>query len=193
MSDQRTIHAYGKVPDHKRVLATRGLRSALLALDADASFAVIRPLMDRLEAEGSVLVGGGDTDAVIRAKAALEERSLRTLKAALDAGPADLAVLTRSEAESTASTPAPVDAGTPQTPSEPESKPHPQFPYPATETAMVLMCQAEGNPVRAAATAHNLARTTTHAELYTDVVLFIVATFPWTKETLLANEILVAK
>lgn len=190
---ERTIHAYGEVPQDKRVLATRGLRSALLVLDQDASFTAIRLLMDTLEASGAALLGSGDTETLIRAATALEDRSGGTLKAALDADATTLATLTETVEAVMTAMPSPVAAGTPEPPSEPEAKPHPQFPYPATETAMVLLCQCEGNPVRAAAVAHNLSRTTQQPALYSDVVLFIVATFPWTKETLLANEILVEK
>lgn len=49
----------------------------------------------------------------------------------------------------------------------------------AYSTAMLLMANVEGNPLKAAAVAVGLARTTGEIEFYTAVVATLIGTFPW--------------
>jgi hypothetical protein len=60
----------------------------------------------------------------------------------------------------------------------------------AYETAMVLMTMTEGNPLRAAAQAHALGRTTGDEDFYTEVKAALVHAFPWLESTLRENGML---
>jgi hypothetical protein len=57
----------------------------------------------------------------------------------------------------------------------------------AYETCMVLMTMTEGNPLRAAAQAHALGRTTGDEDFYTEVKAALVHAFPWLESTLREN------
>lgn len=60
---------------------------------------------------------------------------------------------------------------------------------PAYKTAMVLMANLEGNPLKAASVAVGLARTTGAVSFYTEVVASMVLTFPWLEEMLRAQKL----
>lgn len=77
---------------------------------------------------------------------------------------------------------------------EPEpSKPAPegvQPGEPAYKTAMLLMANLEGNPLKAASAAVGLARTTGAVDFYTEVVASMILTFPWLDEMLRQQKLL---
>ncbi len=59
----------------------------------------------------------------------------------------------------------------------------------AYETALALMAASEGNPLRAAITAANLARTTGHAEVHHGAIAGLARAFPWLPKALSDNGI----
>ena len=60
----------------------------------------------------------------------------------------------------------------------------------AYQTAMVLMANMDGNPLRAASVAVGLARTTGEEAFYTEVVASMILTFPWLEAMLRAQQLL---
>jgi hypothetical protein len=59
----------------------------------------------------------------------------------------------------------------------------------AYATALVLMSLSEGNPLRAAAAAHNLGRASDQ-EVYADVIRVLVDAFPWIVDVLVQSNII---
>jgi hypothetical protein len=60
----------------------------------------------------------------------------------------------------------------------------------AYETALAMMAMCEGHPLRVAANAHALGRTTGDDDFYGEVILAMVSTFPWLEESLRSNGIM---
>jgi hypothetical protein len=57
----------------------------------------------------------------------------------------------------------------------------------ASDTALVLMAASEGNPIRAAITAANLARTTGDAQTHHAAITALVSAFPWLAKALVTH------
>jgi hypothetical protein len=193
-----TLHLI-HVEDGNALLRVRAVRAAMRALDPEpesvkATHAdrAIRQARD----EGSSLLGRSDSMSLLIDLAAALETNGCLARVNYPERLRD----ERSPEEVFAEEAAELDEGSEPIPppvsgpavhdAQPDAE-RPQFSAEAYETAMALIVALDGKPFLAAAHARTLGRTTGDDDLYLETINAILYTFPWIKEPLAANGIVV--
>lgn len=165
--------------------AVKALREALRYFDPESNTSAAQEAYEVFKSDGFVHAGDIDTSSadneltLTRLRAALRSQGAET---ALDIDPERYARQARSRRLTAAgATPEQVFAA--EAPGagrvEQDEVESTVFSTQAYETALALMALMDGNPLRAAAGAAMLGRTAEDEELYREVILALVQTFPW--------------
>lgn len=141
----------------------KAIRSALRVFDPDAGIDTAEAILATLKTDGCALLG--NSDQIDRIDDAIVTLEAAGCEASLDVDPSDYGP------EPTEVTPTKITD-------------------PAYQTAMLLMANFDGNPLRAAAVAVGLARTTGAVAFYTEVVASMIVTFPWLNEMMREQNLL---
>lgn len=181
------------LPDNT-LMAIKALREAQRFFDPEADTATAAEAHDVFGHDGFVYIGettptSGDLDAL---RASLRSQGCETR---LDLNPEDYARQVRARRLTEAgATPEQVFAaeapGVPTTELAREAQEAGIYSTAAYETALVLMAQSQGNPLKAAAVASMLARTTEDDDLYHEVIAALCGPFPWLAPALVQQGIL---
>lgn len=172
------------------LIRLKAIRDALRFWEPDADMTDAHNVLDVFNADGFCLLGQGDMTPEVRHDLeALRERLRDSgFETRLDLDPERYASQQRADALTQAGA-SPEQVFAAEAPG-----PHPPLQAPAIrqalshdgslrvsayETGQVLLTFAEGNPLRAAAFASMLARTTREKGLYGEVIIGLTRTYPW--------------
>lgn len=172
------------------LMRLKAIREALRFFEPEADMTDAHSVLDVFNADGFCLLGQGDLGPVTAtALTDLRERLAHEgFKTKVDLDPERYASQRRADALTR-------DGATPEQVFASEAPgPHPPLQAPvirpaligdgplrvsAYETGQVLLTFADGNPLRAAAFASMLARTTRDKQTYADTIIGLMRTYPW--------------
>jgi hypothetical protein len=157
------------VPDSE-IKALHAIRHALRYFEPSASLDLADGVLEAFKIDGYAFVAYGPYDAMEEIK---EQMKQQGCEAVIDLD-IEAYESRRRVREMTASGATPEEVFAAEAPGRID----------ATATTLVLIAASEGNPIRAAITAANLARTTGDKETYHGVIASLVGAFPWLPEVL---------
>lgn len=176
---EHTLHMTKDGP--VKMLSLKAIRDALRLWNPEANAAQAKGVLDVFDVLGYSHVGTSDDPTLLAAATrALEaagihaevdydterhDRRRNAAKAAAEGLTPEAVFKAQAEVETPGPNPNPQVEG--------------KAVLPATQTALVLMAQANGNPLQAAAFAANLGRSTGQMDFYAEVMTILTLTFPW--------------
>ena len=178
------------VPDEARehpLPTLKAIREALRAFDPAAGIEAAEAVLETFHADGFAHLGDGGPTIELR-----EKLLLAGCGTALNLDPEAYARSLQAKSM-TAAGASPEEVFRTVAHGEPGPPPQPNGVQPsesAYRTAMVLMVNLEGNPMKASSVAIGLARTTNAVAFYTEVVAAMILTFPWLEEMLKQQKLL---
>lgn len=162
----------------------KAIREALREFDPEATFETASDVLETAQTQGFTLLANAEYVASMKVREKLLEHGIGT---ALNLDP--VAYAERQAARQMTADGASPEAvfamiapGEPQVGSLPDEQSY--------RTAMVLMANMEGNPLKASSVAIGLARTTGEVAFYTKVVASMIVVFPWLEEMLKQQKLL---